>query len=304
MTKILITGGAGYIGSSLANELVLRGYEVIVVDNFSNGDFYLKNLNHEVKIFNYDVTRKNVWEVFTRELPEIVFHFAAQISVKNSITNPEYDEDVNIKGTINILEGCVQSKVKKILYSSSAAIYGNPQYLGVDEKHNPNPISCYGVSKYSAELYIKAYHNIHGLDYAILRLANVYGPGQKNNAYSGVIPLFLDSMLANREPVIFGDGRQKRDFIYIKDVIKAYILAMECTDNILLNIGTGRPVQVLDLFNYLAQLTNCQLSPLYLEAKKGDIMESYFNCQLAREKLHWQAEYSIEDGLKEIVRNK
>lgn len=303
MQKILIVGGAGFIGSNLANELVLRGNEVIVIDDFSNGDYYLKNLNHKIKIKNCDITKKDVLDVFAKELPEIVVHLAAQISVKKSIADPVYDEDVNVKGTINVLEGCVQANVKKILYSSSAAIYGNPQYLGIDEKHEVNPISFYGVSKYSAELYVKAYYNIYGLKYAILRLANVYGPGQCINTYSGVIPLFLQSMLANKEPIIFGDGKQTRDFVYIKDVVKAFILAMKYSDNILLNIGAGKPTPILDLFNYLSELINFQLSPLFLEAKKGDIIESYFNSQSAFEKLNWEAEYSTKDGLKEIVKD-
>ncbi|MFZ5944803.1 MAG: NAD-dependent epimerase/dehydratase family protein [Bacillota bacterium] len=301
MKKVLITGGAGFIGSHITEELLNNSREVIIIDNFSNAAVTKKYLEQHTKLYCMDITDKKIIDVFHEEKPEAVIHLAAQVDVNKSMEDPLFDAKVNISGTINLLEAAVKSRVEKFIFASSAAVYGNPLYLGVDEIHEINPVSFYGVSKYAAESYIKTYSSLYNISYSILRYANVYGPGQQNSPYSGVISIFINNLLKNRPPYIFGKGDQKRDFIYVKDVVRANLLSLESSENCILNIGTGKTTAINELYNLVSSLTSSGLRPVYSDERFGDIYESYFNCRLAKDLLRWEAESSLEKGLLETI---
>ncbi|HEX3033100.1 MAG TPA: NAD-dependent epimerase/dehydratase family protein, partial [Bacillota bacterium] len=202
--KVLVTGGAGFIGSHIADKLVEKGHEVVVVDNLSTGS--RDNVNAMCTFYELDITDARLEQIFCREKPQIVIHHAAQIEVPKSLAAPALDANVNILGTINILECCRRYGVTKLVYASSAAVYGTPAYLPIDEKHPISPLSNYGVSKYAAELYIKCYAQLYGVDYTVLRYANVYGPRQSHSGEGGVISIFASGLLAGKAPLIQGNG--------------------------------------------------------------------------------------------------
>ncbi|SDF79661.1 UDP-glucose 4-epimerase [Thermoanaerobacter thermohydrosulfuricus] len=230
-----------------------------------------------------------------------MIHQAAQIDVQKSIDNPVFDAKVNIQGTVNLLECCRKSGVKKIVYASSAAVYGDPEYLPIDEKHKVNPISYYGISKHTPEYYFEIYRQLYGLKYTILRHANGYGIRQDPKGEGGVISIFIDKMLKGERPVIFGDGNQTRDFVYVKDVAKANLLALEKGDNEIINISTNKPTTINELVDIVNKIMGTSLKPVYAEPRKGDIVHSYLDNKKALEVLEWKPEYNLEEGLKETI---
>lgn len=294
--NVIVTGGAGFIGSHIVDKLVDNGDKVIVIDNLSTGD--INNVNDKAIFYEKDIRDKEILEIFEKEKPDYVIHHAAQIDVQKSILDPVFDSDVNILGTINILECCRKCNVKKIVYASSAAVYGDPEYLPVDEKHNVNPISYYGISKHTPEHFIKTYAHLYNIKYTILRYANVYGIRQDPKGEGGVVSIFMDMMLKGKNPTIFGDGKHSRDFIYVKDIADANILALYNGDNEILNIGTGQKTTIEELFNVMNDIIGNNLKVLYGPERKGDIVHSYYNISEAKNKLNWKPNYSIRDGLK------
>lgn len=297
--KILVTGGAGFIGSNLVDALIKKGHQVAVVDNLSSGK--MEYINSKAEFYNIDILSKNIRDIFQREKFDLVYHLAAQIDTQRSIENPVYDGSVNILGTINVLESCKDYGVYKIVYASSAAVYGEPKSLGIDEKHLTCPISYYGISKYTPEHYIRNYNILWGLDYTILRYANVYGVRQDPKGEGGVISIFLDKMLRNERPIIYGDGSATRDFIYVEDVVRANIHALDRGSREVFNIGTGRPVSINRLFNMMKVLLDYKGNVQYGPERKGDIKDSYFNVNKAKKSLAWEANYSIEEGLIKTI---
>ena len=298
MCTVLVTGGAGFIGSSIVDLLISNGYKVVVVDNLTNGN--MDNVNKASTFYNVDITDLNLSKIFNMERPKYVIHAAAQISVEKSIQDPIFDASTNIIGSINILECCQKSHVQKIIYSSTAAVYGNPLYRGIDEKHGINPISFYGMSKYITEQYIKLFNSLYGLKYTILRYSNVYGIRQNFAGEGGVIPCFIRCMLKGEKPTIYGTGKQTRDFIYVDDVAMANILALEKGDDDIFNIGTGIEVSINDLFKYLSQrIGNCV--PLYEKEKSGDIRYCYFDIKKSSDILGWEPEYMLNEGLEKTI---
>ncbi|MGJ7045774.1 SDR family oxidoreductase [Thermoanaerobacterium thermosulfurigenes] len=297
--NILVTGGAGFIGSNIVDLLIDNGYDVIVVDNMSTGK--KENINKKAIFYNIDITDDNLYKVFENEKIDNVIHHAAQIDIQRSINDPVFDAKVNIIGTINLLECCRKYDVKKIVYASSAAVYGDPEYLGVDEKHKVNPISYYGISKHTPEHYIKVYNELYGLKYTILRYANVYGIRQDPKGEGGVISIFIDKMLSGKNPVIFGDGNQTRDFIYVKDVAMANLLALEKGDNEIMNISTNKATTINELVDVMSKIIGTHLKPIYASQRKGDILHSYLDNQKAKELLEWIPDYTLEDGLIETI---
>lgn len=298
--KILVTGGAGFIGSNVVDELISVGHQVCIIDNLSTGK--KDNLNEKAKFYNCDITNVNTLKlIFQEEKPEVVYHFAAQIDVQTSLKEPAFDANVNIVGTINILECCREYEVKKIIYPSSAAVYGNPKYLPIDENHSIEPISFYGISKHTPEHYIKTFCDLHEIKYTIFRYANVYGIRQDPKGEGGVVSIFIDKFLNNESPTIFGNGEQTRDFIYVKDIAKANLIALNRGDNKIINISANVPITVNKLFNTMKNLLSIDIEATYSEARKGDILYSYLNNNFAREILDWQAEYDLENGVKETI---
>lgn len=298
MSTVLVTGGAGFIGSAIVDLLLSIGYKVVTVDNLSNGN--MDNVSKASTFYNMDITDSKLSEIFEIERPQYVIHAAAQINVEKSMQDPINDANINIIGSINILECCQRSGVSKIIYSSTAAVYGNPLYLGIDEMHELNPVSFYGISKYVTEQYIKMFNKLYGLKYTILRYSNVYGIRQSFAGEGGVIPNFIKCILKGEKPTIYGTGEQTRDFIYVDDVAKANILALGKGDNDIFNIGTGMEVSINDLLESISR-TMGDCIPLHMPGKKGDISFSYFDIRKSARLLEWEPEYRLKEGLERTI---
>ena len=297
--EVLVTGGAGFIGSNIVDGLIEAGHQVIVVDNLSTGK--KENLNDQAEFYNLDLRDQKLKEVFKENEISHVIHHAAQIDVQHSIQDPLSDAQNNILATINLLECCRAYKVKKIIYASSAAVYGEPDYLPVDEEHPIKAMSPYGISKHTPEHYIKMYNELYELKYTIFRYANVYGPRQDPKGEGGVVSIFVDKMLAEERPVIFGDGQQTRDFVHVYDIVKANLLALDNGDNILVNISTQSRDSVNNLVDHLNQILPYDIKAIYQEARKGDILHSSLANGKAEEQLGWTPDYDFKTGLEQTV---
>ncbi|WP_112182716.1 MULTISPECIES: NAD-dependent epimerase/dehydratase family protein [Paraliobacillus] len=295
--RILVTGGAGFIGRHVINELLQGDYHVSVIDL---EPFDQTDLDNQVHYYCADIT-KDVTAIFEQEKPDIVIHLAAQVDVSKSVKDPMLDASTNILGTLNILENCKKQQVKKIIYASSAAIYGEPTYLAIDENHPKSPNSFYGVSKLTAESYIETFAALHGLNYTILRYANVYGPGSLRIEDGNVISRFIDKLTSDNSPTIFGDGEQSRDFIFVKDVARANVAAITQGDRQTVNISTNNPTTLNELVDKLNIILEKNQKATYLPSRIGDISHSFLSNELAREKLNWESSYSLERGLRLMV---
>lgn len=297
--KVLVTGGCGFIGSHITDKLIERGHDVVVIDNLSTGK--LDNLNSKAKLIEMDIRDANLCDVIAQYKPEVCYHEAAQIDIQKSIKDPNFDESVNIGGTINLLNACVKNGVKKFIYASSAAVYGNPKYLGIDEAHPINPISFYGISKFTPEYYIKTFAALYNIKYTIFRYANVYGIRQDPKGEGGVVSIFTDKLNKGETPLIFGDGEQTRDFIYVKDIAEANIRALDKADNEIINLGTASPVTVNRLIGLMAEIKGVNTAPRHEKERPGDIVHSYFNIDKMKEKLLFEPEYDLRRGLTETL---
>ena len=272
--NILITGGLGFIGSHITNKLI-ENNEITIIDNLSTGKLnYLDNPDHE----NLTLIKKDLNSLdLTANLKNIdyVFHLAAMASVPLSVKNPISCHMENVTTTVNLLNACVKNYVKKIVFSSSSAVYGNNTNMPLKVKETPSPTSPYAASKASCELYLKSFYESYGLNYTALRYFNVFGPKQdKNSPYAAVIPNFINNILENKPPVIFGDGEQTRDFVYVKDVLKANINASESNFNGILNVASGKRITINQLYNIVKTTLNSELDAVYLPERHGDIKHS------------------------------
>lgn len=298
--KVLVTGGAGFIGSHIVDKLITKGFDVVIVDNLSSGK--KENVNLQAKLYQVDITSSSdLEEVFALEKPNYVIHHGAQIDIQKSIVDPVYDANINVLGTINILEKCREHSVDKLVYASSAAVYGNPKDLPVNELHEINPLSFYGVSKFTPELYIKIFSSMYGIKYSILRYANVYGIRQDPKGEGGVVSIFVDKILKNDPPVVFGDGEQTRDFIYVSDVAEANLAALFHGDNETFNISCNQRTSINQLISLMNSLTGQSLSPIYKESRNGDIKHSCLDNKKAVNNLAWAPKYSLEEGLRKTI---
>lgn len=295
--KIIVTGGAGFIASHIVDALVEEGHKVAVLDNFSTGS--RDHLNDGADNVQADILSPDAAALFRRFEPEAVIHHAAQIDVQTSLSQPLLDAQVNILGTIAMLELCRELGVRKFVYASSAAVYGTPHYLPVDEKHPLRPLSFYGISKHTPEHYIEAFSALYGLDYTILRYANVYGIRQDPKGEGGVVSVFVDRLLNNRTPAIFGDGEQTRDFIYVKDIVSANLAALRKTGSGLYNISRNEQTTVNALLRTMCDLLGHPFSPEYREPRAGDIVHSRLDNRAAIAELGWKPVYGLREGLKE-----
>lgn len=291
-----MTGGAGFIGSHVVSCCIRAGYPVVVVDDLSTGKE--ENLDPAARLYRLDLRDRGLGEVLGSEGISHVFHLGAQVDVQVSLEDPRRDASVNILGTINLLEACRVAGVKKVVYASSAAVYGEPRYLPVDEKHPLDPLSGYGLSKEVPERYLKLYRELYGLDYTVLRYANVYGPRQDASGEGGVVAIFMDRMLRGARPVIFGDGEQVRDFVYVEDVARANLQAMGRGSGQALNISTCGTVSVNQLFALTRELTRQDLEPEYQGERPGDIRESYLDNTRGKAVLQWEAAVPFPEGLR------
>lgn len=296
--KVLVTGGAGFIGSHIVDELLEKKYEVVVIDNLITG--HESRIPNGVKLIKADI-RDSLDSAFMSEKPDVVIHQAAQVSVANSTVQPFYDADENIMGTINLLNLSVKYNIKKFIFASSAAIYGNPGQLPITENHPSQPISFYGLSKLTSESYIQLFSKFHGLSYAILRYSNVYGMRQDANGEAGVIAIFKEKILSGENPNIYGDGLQTRDFVFVKDVAKANAAAITNGNKGIYNISSNSQVTVLDIIKEFRNITNSNVTPVFCEAREGDIRDSVLSNVKARTELNWSPDETIRTGLKKTM---
>ncbi|CAH1193359.1 UDP-glucose 4-epimerase [Paenibacillus plantiphilus] len=297
--RILITGGAGFIGSNIADACKKDGHEILIVDNFSTG--LEKNLEYGHQCVRIDINADEMQQVFRDFKPEVVIHNAAQVSVGRSLKEPLLDQEINIRGTLNILQGCVDNGVRKIIYPSSAAVYGLPSYLPIKESHTINPESFYGITKYTPELYIKSFNKLYGLDYTILRYSNVYGPRQDPRGEGGVIAIFLDKISRGERPVVLGDGYQTRDFIFIDDVVNANLASLCLGSQGTVNVSSNTSVSLNELLNILGEIVGNSLSPIYEEERPGDIRDSQLDNSCAIQMLSWTPQIDLKTGLSNTL---
>jgi len=299
--KILLTGGAGFIGSHVADKFLELEHDVIIVDNLSSGK--QENINKKAKFYKADILDlKNLEEIFKKEKPDIINHHAAQASVSFSVKNPQFDARTNILGTLNLLELARKYNVKKFIYiNSGGAGYGEPVRVPIGENHQIAPLSHYGISKHTIEHYLFLYYKLCNLAYTSLRYANVYGPRQDPLGEAGVIAIFINKLISKEKPTIFGDGSQVRDYIYVKDVVNANILALESkTNNNSFNVGTGISTSTREVFDKLNKLTGAGLSPVYEKERPGDLKASVLDSSKLQ-KIGWRISYSLDKGLKETI---
>lgn len=298
--KVLITGGAGFIGSHTCDYFVSKGCEVIVIDDLSHGK--RENLNPAARFYNTSICDASAMEeIFSKERPSLLIHLAAQIKVPESIQNPAQDAEINIIGTINLLEAGRKNGLQKIIYAASAAIFGEPEYLPIDEGHPLNMISGYGVSKHTAEHYLSVYYKLYGISYVSLRYANVFGPRQDSTGEGGVISIFAERFSKNMPPVIFGDGEQIRDFVYVKDVARANFLAAVSDYTGILNVCTNQKTSVNKLVAAFHEIYGKPLPPIYEPPRCGDILVSYMSYSRIESELGWKPAYALKEALKETV---
>jgi UDP-glucose 4-epimerase len=298
--KILVTGGAGFIGSHVADTFLSAGHEVIIVDNLVTGK--RQNLPPQVKFYQVDIRSKELHKIFQDEQPEVVDHHAAQIDVRKSVGDPVYDAEVNILGTLNVLQAAVKSGVQKIIFASTGgAIYGEQEKFPAPEDHPTNPLSPYGIGKLSGEKYLYFYYTTYGLKYVSLRYANVYGPRQDPHGEAGVVAIFTQKMLRNEQPIINGDGEQTRDFVFVKDVAEANLLALSKDIVGCYNIGTGQEVSVNQLFDRLVKLTEAKVKKVHGPAKEGEQKRSVLDARKAKEVLGWIPRVKLDEGLAQTV---
>jgi len=297
MAKIVVTGGAGFIGSHIVDAFLAEKHQVLVIDNLSSGS--RKNLSGAVKLYELDVRSPEARAVLGREKPDAVVHAAAQISVRESMADPLFDVEVNVAGIVNLLCGCRSAdKPYFIFLSTGGAIYGEQNAFPAPETHAVRPASIYGLSKRVSEMYLDFWHREFGLNFAALRLSNVYGPRQNPHGEAGVVAIFNQCLLTGRTPVIYGSGEQTRDFVFVADVACAAYLVFSRRIQGTYNIGTGRETSVNELYKLIAASQSSGVAPQYAPAKEGEQMRSSIDAGLAERTFGWKPQVSLEQGLK------
>jgi UDP-glucose 4-epimerase len=298
--KILVTGGAGFIGSHIVDAAIEAGHEVAVIDDLSTGD--REWINPSARFYEVDIREGRLGEVFALERPEVVCHQAARANVRESLDKPMLYADVNVLGSLHILECCRRHGVRKIVYASTGgAVYGEPQVLPVTEDHPVNPLDPYGASKHHVEHYLYLYRHNFGIDFTILRYPNVYGPRQDPLGEAGVVSIFAMKMLEKGRPLINGDGAQLRDFMYVTDVVQANLKAFERGGGGIYNIGWGSGVSVNQVFDLLSPLTAYQGEKVHGSAKQGEVCKIYLDASRAGRDLNWKPAIGLEEGLRRTV---
>ena len=296
----MVTGGAGFIGSNLADALIKQGHDVVVVDNLYMGR--MENLNPKAKFYLMDIGSPELAKVFENEKIEVVYHQAAQMDVRKSVEDPMFDAGVNVLGTLNLLQNSVQNKIKRFLFASTGgAIYGEQDYFPADEEHPTRPCSPYGITKLTVEKYLYYYNLVFGLNYTILRYANVYGPRQNPHGEAGVVSIFVNRMLDGEQPIINGDGKQTRDYVYVGDVVHANLLALERGLNDIFNVGTGIETDVNEIFREINKSVGNNTPEEHGEAKVGEQMRSVVSYEKTKKYLGWEPEIDLRTGLNKTV---
>lgn len=294
--KAIVTGGAGFIGSHLVEGLIMKGYEVHIIDNLTSGK--LVNVQSHVHIHVLDIRSIEAKEVILRIKPDVIFHLAAQADVTTSINQTIEDASININGTINMLDACKEAGVKKFVFASTSAVYGDIQKELITEDDATNPISYYGHSKLTAEKYIQLYNKYHHIPYTILRYGNVYGPRQLAKGEGGVIAIYINALNQKESLKVYGDGDQTRDFIHVLDVVQANLAAIEKGDQEIIHVSTGQSTSINQIIQILRQIHDCEINVVHHDAKPGDIKHSCLNFNKAKHLLNVTPLYNIHDGLR------
>ena len=299
--KILVTGGAGFIGSHVVDTYLAQGHQVVIVDDLSTGR--PENINSDATFYEMDIRSPDLLDVFTTEQPQVVNHHAAQMSVRVSVDRPMFDAEVNVIGSINMLECARQTNVERIIYiSTGGAVYGEPEYLPCDESHPINPICQYGASKHTVEHYLYMYRINYGLEYTILRYPNVYGPRQDPHGEAGVVAIFTGQMLKGEQVYINGDGTQERDFVYVGDCAKANVLALDPTlESDIFNLGSGKGTSVNEIYQVLKNVTAYPKSAQHKPAKLGETYRIFLDAAKANTSLGWSPDVPLQAGLEQTV---
>jgi UDP-glucose 4-epimerase len=295
--NILVTGGAGFIGSHVVDAYVAEGHNVVVVDDLSSGQ--RENLNPKAKFYQIDIRDSGIGQILKKHSVEVVNHLAAQMDVRRSVADPVFDASVNVLGGLNVFESARQVGVKKFIFSSTGgAIYGEQDYFPADEEHAVRPLSPYGITKLVTEKYLYYYKEVHGINFVVLRYANVYGPRQNPHGEAGVVAIFAKKMLKGETPIVNGDGKQTRDYTYVGDVVEANRFALNYSASEIFNVGTGIETDVNELFHELRILLNPSCSEIHGPAKIGEQLRSVIDHGKIRRTCGWRPSVSLAEGLK------
>ena len=296
---VLVTGGAGFLGSHLVDRLLDLGHRVVVVDDLSTGR--LQNLNKGATFYHASITSPALGEIIEREKPDVISHYAGQASVTQSVRDPSKDAEINIQGSVRLIEASRRNGIGKFIYASDAAVYGELQSTPCNEDHPIQPISPFGLSKYVVEEYLRLYHRLHRLNYSVLRYGSVYGPCQDLHGEAGVIAAFTSSMLDGKQPRIFGTGNHERDFVYIDDAIEANILAMKGEAVGSFNIGSGKSISVNAVFELLKKILKYRWNPSFVPARPGESTTVSLDFSRAERELGWRPTVTLEEGIRHTV---
>jgi len=297
--RVLVTGGAGFIGSHVVDALILRGDAVTVVDDLSGGN--MANVNPEARLERLDIRSIEVGDLVRAQRPDAIVHHAAQVSVSRSVRDPQLDADVNIAGALSLIAAAAEVGSRFVYASSGGAMYGEAEVIPTPETHPATPSSPYGISKFAGELYLRSFSILNGLSYVSLRYSNVYGPRQDAHGEAGVVALFTTAMLEGRQPTIHGDGIDTRDYVFVEDVVRANLLALESGTSGGFNVGTGRETSVNDLFRLLCALADSEAQEHHGPPRAGDLHRSCLDISLIGQALGWRPHFSLEDGLGKTV---
>ncbi len=298
--KILVTGGAGFIASHVADAFINEGHQVFILDNLSTG--FEKNINSKATFVKADIRDESLSEFFAKEKFDVVNHHAAQMDVRRSVADPAFDANTNIIGTINLLQNSVKTGVKKFMFASTGgAVYGEQNYFPADESHPTSPLSPYGISKLAVEKYLFFYNAQYKLNYSILRYANIYGPRQNPFGEAGVIAIFTNRMLKGEQPLINGSGLQTRDYVFVGDVVKANLLALSDEATNFYNVGTGKETNVNELFSALNKIIGKNFEEKHGPAAPGEQMRSVITSDKLFKRFGWRPSTTLEEGLSKTV---
>jgi len=298
--KILVTGGAGFIASHVADAFINNGHEVFVLDNLLTG--FERNVNPKAKFIKADICDKELDKLFEKEKFDVVNHHAAQMDVRRSVADPAFDANTNILGTINLLQNCIKTGVKKFMFASTGgAVYGEQTYFPADENHPTSPLSPYGISKLTVEKYLFFYNVQYKLNYSILRYANIYGPRQNSAGEAGVVAIFSTKLLKKEQPIINGTGSQTRDYVFVGDVVKANLLALDDKSDSIYNVGTSKETNVNEIFNMLNKIIGNGQDEKHGPAAPGEQMRSVITSEKLFKKFGWKPSTNLEEGLQKTV---
>jgi len=298
--NIIVTGGAGFIGSNVADAYIKAGHNVIIIDDLSSGN--KENVNEKAEFHHLNINDPKVEDIFKNNKIDVVNHHAAQIDVRKSVADPVFDATSNILGIIRLLEYCKKYDVPRFIFSSTAgAIYGEPEYIPADEKHPIRPLAPYGLSKYCGEKYIQYYHDLFDQDYVILRYPNVYGPRQDPHGEAGVVAIFSGLLLQGKQPKIFGSGEATRDYLYVGEIVRANLMVLDKGTNKLMNLGTGVETSVNDLFKKMRDIIGVDVEAIHMPDRPGEVQRISIEASYAKKTIGWEPEITLEEGLVKTI---